>query len=120
MRRTVVLLHSRNGVPDHFDWMIDQPELVAERRLMTFKVPYRPDKTDSFLAEKTPDHRAIYLDYEGEVSGGRGMVTRVAEGIVHKFELSTHRLRLRIDWGEGVREYVGTQHHTEWSFLVAD
>lgn len=100
--------------------MIDQPEMVAEHRLMTFKVPCRPDMNDSFLAEKTPDHRAVYLDYEGEVSGGRGVVARVAEGIVHKFELSTHGLRLRIDWGEGVREYVGTQHRTEWRFLVTD
>ena len=26
------------------------------------------------------DHRRLYLDYEGEITGGRGYVTRVAGG----------------------------------------
>ena len=31
-------------------------------------------------AEELADHRPAYLDYEGEVSTGRGSVTRVAAG----------------------------------------
>ena len=31
-------------------------------------------------AEPTGDHRLLYLDYEGPVSGGRGAVTRVDGG----------------------------------------
>jgi hypothetical protein len=32
------------------------------------------------VAEPTADHRLLYLDYEGPVSGGRGTVTRVDAG----------------------------------------
>ena len=37
----------------------------------------------SFWAEPLGDHRADYLTYQGEVSGNRGRVTRIAEGLVH-------------------------------------
>src|SRR4051812_6314148 len=33
-------------------------------------------------AEAAPDHRLMYLDYEGEVSGGRGTVRRIDAGTV--------------------------------------
>jgi hypothetical protein len=34
----------------------------------------------SFEGVRLGDHRRVYLEYEGEVSGGRGRVTRVMEG----------------------------------------
>lgn len=53
--------------------------------LMTFRVapPGRPDGqgVSVFRAERLADHRREYLTYEGPVSGGRGRVRRVAEGV---------------------------------------
>jgi hypothetical protein len=34
----------------------------------------------SFEVEKIQNHRSIYLTYEGEVSGNRGVVKRVSQG----------------------------------------
>jgi hypothetical protein len=107
MRRTVILRHSRDGYPDHFDWMIDQPDLQIEHRLITFRVPVRPDQSPEFIAQKAPDHRAIYLEYEGGLSGDRGSVKRVAEGVVHQWESDGQSIRCRIDWGQGIETLSG-------------
>jgi len=32
------------------------------------------------MAEQLPDHRRLYLDYEGSISGGRGTVTEWDSG----------------------------------------
>jgi len=57
---------------------------VAEGSLLTFRVAVRLDDpviaANGFEAELLPDHRRHYLAYEGEVSGGRGRVQRVAGG----------------------------------------
>jgi hypothetical protein len=41
-----------------------------------------------FEAVRIADHRYRYLDYEGEVSGGRGTVLRIASGRVRILESS--------------------------------
>jgi hypothetical protein len=44
--------------------------------------PHCPPLSDgnTIPADKLPDHRLAYLDYEGPVSGGRGEVVRAANG----------------------------------------
>ncbi|MBL9031995.1 MAG: hypothetical protein JNM80_09850 [Phycisphaerae bacterium] len=79
MGRAVLLKHT---IPDgswHYDWLVERAPGAA---LMAFRVRDWIDGAlgPGFEAEAMPDHRRDYLDYEGEVSGGRGRVERVAIG----------------------------------------
>ena len=111
MTRTVLLWH-RDIPPeaglggDHFDWLLE-PE--AGGRLVAFRVWDRVDMPDcqGFEAERLGDHRREYLEYEGPVSGGRGRVERLSQGLC-----------VRVDEGpdliEAVCVFEGTgelEHH---------
>ncbi len=90
MPRFVVLEHRWEGVHDDLmfevggtlkTWSIDSPlELGVE-------VP----------ARIRADHRTVYLDYEGPVSGNRGHVTRRAGGVYRVIEWSDRRIDLVIE-----------------------
>lgn len=98
MPRTVVLEHTLPDGSVHFDWMIETPDRADERRLATWRLPgWRPDFTE-LAGERIGDHRAVYLHYEGPVSGGRGRVRRVAAGEVVGLELSADAARFEIRW----------------------
>lgn len=65
----------------HYDWMIEEE---GSERLVCFRVMVRVDALERgtrFEGERLADHRRAYLEYEGEISGGRGHVTRVAAGL---------------------------------------
>jgi hypothetical protein len=83
----VLLLHELADGSSHYDWMVEVPGgtvAVGGAGLMTFRVAVRidGDGVKGFSAERLGDHRAVYLDYEGPISGGRGRVARVAAGEV--------------------------------------
>jgi hypothetical protein len=121
MRRTVVLLHEQPGKPDHYDWLIDQPQLHHEHRLITFRTPIRPDMPGEMLAQHAPDHRALYLNYEGPVSKDRGQVTRVLEGTIESIDFDAQELRAVVDWGQTRVSIWGERmSHTEndWRLRV--
>jgi len=66
--RFVVLQHdSPAGL--HWDFMLE-----LQGVLKTWALDGSPDDPNSRTARPLPDHRLHYLDYEGEVSGGRGQV----------------------------------------------
>jgi hypothetical protein len=73
--RYVVLRHDGVPVP-HFDLMV---ETSSGSELATWQSSHWPIETDTPLT-RLPDHRRMYLDYEGPVSGDRGEVHRVASG----------------------------------------
>jgi hypothetical protein len=53
----------------------------AGGKLLTWRVVAGPEEWEGDVgAVRIGDHRMDYLTYEGEVSGGRGRVERVAEG----------------------------------------
>jgi hypothetical protein len=54
--------------------------LEAGPQLATWSLSEPPAAGASIPARAIPDHRLAYLDYEGEVSGGRGSVTRWDHG----------------------------------------
>ncbi|MGP1273669.1 MAG: hypothetical protein ACTS22_10085 [Phycisphaerales bacterium] len=84
MPRTVLLEHALPDGSSHFDWLIARTEVIAndERTLVSFRVAERLDRLTSgeTTAERLPDHRGVYVRYEGEIGGDRGAVKRVAEG----------------------------------------
>jgi hypothetical protein len=90
----VVLEHNTTqatGVPPaergrHWDLLI---ELPGRERLPTWRLACNPlDTTAAIPAERLPDHRRLYLDYEGELTRNRGAVRRVDRGpaTIERFE----------------------------------
>lgn len=95
MGASVLLLHRVREGEWHYDWMIERG---GPGGLITFRVRERIDRDGvrEFEAERIGDHRAEYLTFEGQVSGGRGTVERVARG---EFEV--------VREGKGEIEVVG-------------
>jgi hypothetical protein len=60
---------------DHFDLMLEQ-----ESKLATWRIEAIPDPDQAVSATRLADHRKVYLDYEGPVSGDRGTVEQVIAG----------------------------------------
>jgi hypothetical protein len=68
MPRYVVLEHDHPVL--HWDFMLEAGDVLSTWRLAT-----PPQPGDAVAAEPLGDHRRMYLDYEGPVSGDRGTVT---------------------------------------------
>jgi len=84
MPRFVVLRHETpSGYPreTHLDLMLEQ-----NGALRTWAVEGIPTLGESVVAEQLADHRLAYLEYEGEITGDRGRVSRVEAG---EYELAT-------------------------------
>lgn len=79
MPRWVLLRHTLPDGTSHLDWMLDRGDGEG---LLSFRLGEGTDVRSAavFMAERIGDHRREYLDYEGPVSGGRGMVARVDSG----------------------------------------
>jgi hypothetical protein len=69
MPRYVILEHDHPAL--HWDLMLEAGEVLRTWKLA--ECP-RPDRAVS--AELSADHRRVYLDYEGPISGNRGHVLR--------------------------------------------
>lgn len=77
--RFVVLRHElppASHRASHWDWM-----LADEGVLRTWAVEEWPEPGTTVGAVRLADHRPEYLDFEGEVSGGRGSVRRAGSGL---------------------------------------
>jgi hypothetical protein len=70
--------------------------------LLTWAVGQLPEMGNTIVAERLPDHRSFYLDYEGPVSDNRGTVKRVDRGDFDWVSQTPERLEARID-GEQLR-----------------
>ena len=76
-----VILHHLSPTGEHWDLMLE-----LERDLMTWQLRSQPTGRGACPIDcvRIQDHRKRYLDYEGPIRGGRGVVTRVDAG---RFEL---------------------------------
>jgi hypothetical protein len=79
----------------HWDLLLE-----AGATLRTWALPASPTAGVELTCEALPDHRLAYLDYEGEISGGRGSVVRWDHG--------TYRLQHDDDDGLAI-ELSGTK-----------
>ncbi len=70
--RYVILEHDWNGI--HYDLMLEDDGALKSWRLAKSLQPGEQKAT------RLPDHRLVYLQYEGPVSGDRGTVRRVSAG----------------------------------------
>jgi hypothetical protein len=101
------LLHHTGwpGRLDHYDLMLQIADGIDDRDhvLKTFSILQNelPDGLrGGSLVVPCPDHKRLYLDYEGPVSGGRGSVTRIDSGgleFVKKSEKNIEEMHFRLD-----------------------
>jgi len=92
MTRYSILRHdSPDGL--HWDFFLEMGP-----SLKTWSLPRPPESGVEMICTALPDHRLLYLDYEGPVSGGRGSVTR--------WDWGTYRL-CRQEEGEIAAELTG-------------
>jgi len=73
MPRFAILTHNHPFL--HWDLLLEDGESCQTWRLML-----KPAEGIAVPAERIADHRLVYLDYEGPVSGDRGTVTRFDAG----------------------------------------
>ena len=90
MPRFVVLAH--HTTPLHYDLMLEHGDTLA-----TWSFEEAPSR-DGQPCRLIQDHRKAYLDYEGEVSGGRGRVERRDAGT---FEGTIGEERVEATFAEG-------------------
>jgi hypothetical protein len=94
MPRFVVLRHEMpvgSSRASHFDLMLQRGA-----SLRTWACSAIPAIGLEVSAEELADHRLAYLDYDGEVSAGRGSVTRVAAGEFEVLAESADCLQVRV------------------------
>ena len=116
MGSTVLLLHTEASGRTHVDWLLtpsgDGPHDPDERVLIHFRLATdRPDQTregESLNAQRGEPHRWLYLDFEGELAGGRGSVRQMARGQCEVTADEGDRITIEVDWGSGVCRWRGS------------
>lgn len=78
--------------PSHWDLMLEQ-----ERVLETYTLWQFPRLDEPELATRDADHRMIYLEYEGPVSGERGYVLREDSGTYEALERTKTGITLHVN-----------------------
>ncbi len=93
-----VVLHHMGVAPEHYDLMLQVP---GSAKLMTWRFVEPPETWNEQqpLAERIADHRETYLTYEGEVSGGRGGVIRMDEGMARIVTRNKSTCRVQLEGG---------------------
>lgn len=87
--RFALLEHSWGGV--HWDFLLERGQA-----LRTWALDGVPAPGVDRLARPLPDHRLVYLHYEGPISGDRGSVRRVDGGEYEEVEWGEGRIRVRL------------------------
>jgi hypothetical protein len=74
----VLLEHDAVDGVRHWDLLVERP---GAERLAAWRLDRCPLDADADIpATRIQGHRRLYLDYEGEISGGRGVVRRLDRG----------------------------------------
>ncbi len=89
MGRFVVLEHDWDGV--HWDLMLERGGVLC-----TWAVDAPIVAGVELPARALDDHRRLYLEYEGPISGARGTVKRVAQGRYDVLHWAPDRVVVRL------------------------
>jgi hypothetical protein len=92
MPRYVILEHDHPQ--RHWDMMLEAGEM-----LRTWRLAAPPQPGQAVLAEASFAHRAMYLDYEGPVRGGRGHVVRWDAGSFTWVADESDQVRVHLEGG---------------------
>ena len=108
MPRFTILAHDQPTL--HWDLFLEAGPVLRSWRLLA---PLAVGPAVS--AEPTADHRLVYLDYEGPVSGGRGSVMRVDAGAFAWEANTPDRLAVRLTGQRFTGRLVLQRTGAEWS-----
>lgn len=86
-----VILHHLAPTGEHWDLMLEREDCLTTWQLLT-----EPDGGASGPIDcvRINDHRKFYLDYEGPVRGGRGIVSRIDHGTYRCLNAETDSLTI--------------------------
>ena len=123
--RFVILNHRvENG--EHWDLMIERPEATGRdpdfHGLATWQLTTNPveQPNEAIAGRQLADHRMVYLDYEGPISGDRGTVTRVEKGTCELIEAGERIWRVNLQGKRLKGMYSVTLSSAGfWTFLRA-
>jgi hypothetical protein len=74
----------------HWDLLMASPQ-PESKQLICFELAEPPDRWTALShARRLPDHKTIYLTYEGPVSNDRGEVSRVLDGLLEWVGFDSH------------------------------
>lgn len=121
MPRFVILEHDHPFL--HWDLMLEAGDALRTWRLLQEpKIPGISENLGDLEieAEALPDHRLAYLDYEGPVSGGRGVVKRRDAGEFTWGETTEERIEVELR-GEVLRGRAVLRRSSDgrWTFNTA-
>lgn len=115
MLRFVLLEHDHPSL--HYDLMIEWGGM-----LRTWRLDRIPTEPASIPATPLPDHRMDYLEYEGPVSGGRGVVSRIDFGeydvvMESKTSLQLHLNGSRVIGTAILSDWTRSEEEPAWEFF---
>lgn len=88
-----VVLHHTGVAEPHYDFMLAIDDAGP---LLTWRLSRWPPGEDD-RATPIASHRRVYLEYEGPVSGQRGVVKRVAAGQAELFARTAGSVTIQLD-----------------------
>ena len=91
--RFALLRHDGHGAT-HFDLLIEHGAALTTWQFDASPAALAPGR--DLRGRRLPDHRRLYLDYEGPVSNGRGQVTRMDGGLGELRELQPDHFALTL------------------------
>ena len=94
MPRFVVLFHELPTTAErsnHWDFMLEEGGELA-----TWALASEPADGPAIQSRRLPQHRLTYLDYTGEISGGRGFVRRFDDGTFDWISQMDTLIRVRL------------------------
>ncbi len=107
------ILHHRAPQGEHWDLMLERGGV-----LLTWQLSRDPGDGACLPipARRLQDHRTHYLDYEGPISGDRGVVTRVDRGRVKFTKVTAFECAFELTGGRlgGAFTVVLETKETEW------
>ena len=112
-----VILEHRLDQGVHWDFMLEWGTV-----LRTWSLQKPPDSGGEIVATGLPDHRKQFLDYEGPISGGRGIVNRWSHGEYRLLEESCRVVRAELVGQKFVGRVTLSRHGDEatvWAFVLA-
>jgi DNA polymerase Ligase (LigD) len=119
MPRFVLLEHLWDGV--HWDFMLEAGEV-----LRTWAIDAPIVAGVDLPARAIGDHRRLYLEYEGEISGNRGRVRRLEEGTYRVLVWSADHVRVVLVGPQLVGEVdlrrvgTGSDGVASWNFRIGN
>ena len=115
MPRFVILRHELPQGSSHWDVMLE-----GDESLLTWSISEIPTDDHPVIARRLPDHRTIYLDYEGPVSGDRGDVRRWDAGTYQQLRSSDRELEIHVHGNriQGLFRFEQIDSTDNWNLIL--